>query len=339
MNDAINPHGAARPDRDRRLRQADRLGRILNVLRLIQGRGKWNAKSIASELEVTERTVYRDLQALEFAGVPWFYDAEEQSYRVRADYRFPVPNLTDDELIGQAVATAITKATGLDVAGSAAPTTQKIVAVSDDDAKQLLADTEQIVCVLGLQLADHSRHRETIQRVQRALIQKQRICGTYSSPYESKPVELHLNPVRLCLIKNAWYLIGQSVNDNELRTYRIARFDRLDVLNEAAVVPGDFDLKAYFGNAWAVYRGAASFDVRIRFLAEAARIVTETQWHATQQATPMPDGSLVLSFQIDGLEEICNWILGWSGRAEVLAPKELRRMVADQLRSGLALNR
>jgi HTH domain len=57
MTHAINPEGASRPDRDRRLRQADRLGRILNVLRLIQSRGKWNAKSIASELEVTERTV------------------------------------------------------------------------------------------------------------------------------------------------------------------------------------------------------------------------------------------------------------------------------------------
>lgn len=338
MADEINPEGTSRPDRDRRVRQADRLGRILNVLRLIQGRGKWNAKSIASELEVTERTVYRDLQALEFAGVPWFYDAEEQSYRVRADYRFPVPNLTEVELIGQAVATAITKATGLDVAGSAAPTTHKIAAASDEDAKQLLADTEQVVCVLGLQLADHSKHHEAIQKVQQALIQKQRVSGTYSSPYELKPVELHLNPIRLCLIKNAWYLIAQPVGDEKPKTYRIARFSRLDLLNETATVPDDFDLKAYFGNAWAVYRGAESFDVRIRFLPDAAKIVTETQWHATQKAAPMPDGSVVLSFQIDGLEEICNWLLGWAGRAEVLEPKELRKMVADKFRPGLAQN-
>jgi predicted DNA-binding transcriptional regulator YafY len=236
------------------------------------------------------------------------------------------------------VATAISKATGLDVAGTAAPTTQKIAAASDDDAKQLLADTEQVVCVLGLQLADHSKHQEAIQKVQQALIQKHRIGGTYSSPYKSKPVELDLNPIRLCLIKNAWYLIAQAVNDSEPRTYRIARFDRLEVLNEVGVVPGDCDLKAYFGNAWAVFRGAESFDVRIRFLPDAARIVTETQWHATQNATPAPDGSVILSFQIDGLEEICNWLLGWSGRAEVLEPKGLRKLVAEKLRSGLALN-
>jgi len=109
----------ARPDRDRRVRQADRLARILTVLRLIQSRGKWNAKTIAQELEVAARTVYRDLEALSFAGVHWYYDADEQSYRVRSDYRFPTPNLEPDEVIGQAVASVITKAAGLDAAGGA----------------------------------------------------------------------------------------------------------------------------------------------------------------------------------------------------------------------------
>ena len=59
------------------------------------------------------------------------------------------------------------------------------------------------------------------------MIEKQRISGTYSSPYEPNPVELHLNPIRLCLIKNAWYLIAQPVDDDKPKTYRVARFDRL----------------------------------------------------------------------------------------------------------------
>ena len=259
MNHSTNP------DRDRRVRQADRLARILSVLRLIQSRGQWNAKTIARELEVTERTVYRDLQALEIAGVPWHYDDQAKSYRVRSDYRFPVPNLTEDELIGQAVATVISKAIGLKEAGTAAPTTHKIAAASCEDARQLLADAEEVVCVLGLQLADHSRHQEIIRKVQQALIEKRRLAGTYRSPYQPEPVELRLNPIRLCLVKNAWYLIARPDEDMP-KTYRIARFDQLQVLEEPVIVPSNFDLKEYFGNAWAVYRGSETFDVRIRFL-------------------------------------------------------------------------
>jgi len=334
MTHANNSH----PDRDRRVRQADRLARILSVLRLIQSRGQWNAKTIARELEVAERTVYRDLQTLEIAGVPWHYDDQAKSYRVRSDYRFPVPNLTEEELIGQAVATVISKAIGLNEAGTAAPTTHKIAAASGESARQLLADAEEVVCVLGLQLADHSRHVDIIRKVQKALIEKRRIIGTYSSPYQPEPVELHLNPIRLCLVKNAWYLIARPADEGMPKTYRIARFDKLGLANEPAVIPNNFDLKGYFGNAWAVYRGSETFDVRIRFLPKAARIVTETQWHATQEATPAPDGSVVLSFRIDGLEEICNWILGWTGRAEVLEPQELRKMFAEKLRAGLEMN-
>jgi predicted DNA-binding transcriptional regulator YafY len=326
-------------DSDRRVRQADRLARILKVLGLIQSHGQWNAQAIAAELEVTERTVYRDLQALNFAGVPWFYDDAAKSYRVRSDYRFTVPSLTDQELLGQAVATAITQSSGLDVGGGAGPTTRKIAATVSVERKQLLADAEQVITVLGLQLADHRAHREMIQTVQLALIQKQRVVGVYRSPYLAMPIEVRLDPIRLCLVKNAWYLIAKKPEDDRPKTYRIARFESLELLSETAAIHENFDVQAYFGNAWAVYRGSESYHVRIRFLPDAARIVTETEWHATQHVSPLADGSVVLGFTVDGLDEICEWLLSWSGQAEVLEPPELRQMLLEKLLAGCELNR
>src|ERR1043166_7043244 len=99
---------SSRSDSERRLRQNSRLARVLRVLQLIQGRGRWNAKEIARELECGERTVYRDLAALEMAGVPWEFDEAAHSYRVRHGWKFPVVNLTPDEILGQVVATAAT---------------------------------------------------------------------------------------------------------------------------------------------------------------------------------------------------------------------------------------
>jgi predicted DNA-binding transcriptional regulator YafY len=82
-----------RTDAERRVRQTDRLARVLRVLQLIQSPGPWTAVSIAKELECSERTVYRDLQTLASAGVPWFFDDLSQSYRIRDGYRGLFPNL------------------------------------------------------------------------------------------------------------------------------------------------------------------------------------------------------------------------------------------------------
>lgn len=76
-----------RTDAERRVRQTDRLARVLRLLQLIHGPGHWNAPSLAQKLGCSERTVFRDLQTLRAAGVPWVFDEYSQSYRIREGYR------------------------------------------------------------------------------------------------------------------------------------------------------------------------------------------------------------------------------------------------------------
>jgi len=316
------------------------MGRILKVLRLIQSRGRWNAEAIAEEVGCKVRTIYRDLKALEYAGVPWYYDQVMQCYRVQPDYHFPVVGLTEEDALGQALATAVTKAPGLNVAGGAASTTRKLAVVSGETIRQLMADAERLVSVLDLKLADHSRHHDAIKMIQLALIQRKQITGQYQSPYETTgPVSLRLHPYRLCLIKSAWYLIARPTDADQPRTYRIARFRTLRMLDAPARVPGEFDLREYFGKAWAVFRGDRTYDVEIQFAAEVAPVVTETVWHHTQKAKNQADGSVILSFQVDGLEEISNWILSWAGRMKVIKPAELRELIAGRLQRALEMHR
>jgi predicted DNA-binding transcriptional regulator YafY len=62
-------------------------------------------------------------------------------------------------------------------------------------------------------------------------------------------------------------------------------------------------------------------------------------WHHTQQTLRNDDGSVTLSFQVDGLEEIVWWLLGWSGFVEIVSPLELRALFLFHLRKAFAMNR
>ncbi|WP_337175426.1 transcriptional regulator [Paludisphaera sp.] len=305
------------------------------MLELIQGRGRHDLADLASELECSTRTVRRYLDVLELAGVPFYRDREAGCYRVRPDFRFPSLNFTGGELLGQATAAAITSAPGLDVTLGAGPTTRKLAATSGDEAAATLEAAGRLTTVLDLKLADHSRCREAVRTAQWALLEGRQLAGRYLSPHDPRTKKLTLHPYRLCLLKQAWYLIARPSDGDGPRTYRVARFKTLRMLDVVAVVPPDFDLKAYFGDAWCVLRGERSYDVEILFDRDAADLATETTWHHTQRARRRADGSLSLEFRVDGLEEIAGWVVGWSGWAEAVRPAELRAMVVERLRTAL----
>ncbi|MBX9791941.1 MAG: transcriptional regulator [Pirellulales bacterium] len=327
-----------RADADRRLRQNERLARVLRVLQLVQGRGRWTASDLAAELACSERTIYRDLQVLEVAGIPWYFDDLEACYRVRPGWQFPVLNPTAEEVVGQATAGLVAAAPGLRINAGGKPITRKLAATSSAEVGRLINDAEQLLAVLDLKLADHSRHQEIVQTVQWALLERKQLRGLYASPYKTKPLALTLHPYRLCLAQQAWYLIAREHGLSAPHIYRVARFASLAKLDASAEKVEGFDLQAYLGNAWGVFRGGATYDVEVLVTPEAAPLIIETRWHSTQRAKKHADGSVTLSFRVDGLDEILWWYLGWAGRARVVKPVELRRMVQEQLGAALELN-
>lgn len=311
---------------------------MLSVLNLIQSRGRYNARAIAAELEVSERTVFRDLEVLEFSGVPWYFDTEQDCYRVRPGFRFPTLALTEDEAIGQAIATTLTRVPGLDVSDGAAPATRKLAATSSEDIQEILSDVSQILQAIDLKLVDHSSHHAIIRTVQSALLEGKQLAGVYQSPYADSPEKVVVHPYRLCLIKRAWYVIGHLDGEMEARTLRVARFRTLRIRDQKANVAKDFDLRQHFGNAWAVYRGEISYDIELKFTPQAASIVTETQWHHTQHVTKHKDGSMTIFFTVDGLDEILRWILTWTGQVKIVKPDELRQRFVETLQVGIQEN-
>jgi predicted DNA-binding transcriptional regulator YafY len=279
------------------------------------------------------------MKVLEAAGISFFFDKNYGGYRLQFEPRLPIPNLTPDELLAQGVAASAMQEPNLSPGKKVRDVARKMSAAQRDERSKILDDAQRLIQVLDLKLADHSQHEDMIRTAQWGLVEGKQLAGVYESPYQTKPTKLRLHPYRIVLIQQAWYLIARSHDLESPRTYRLHRFKSLRILDDASIVPPDFDVSTYFGNAWAVYRGDKAYDIELRFTQEAAPLVTETRWHSTQKVKREANGEVTLTFRVDGLDEILWWVISWTGRVEVRQPAELRHMVLEQLQKGIDLNR
>ena len=118
-------------DGDRRIRQANRLGRMLKILQLLAGQGRWDLQSLAERFEVSTRTIRRYLDVLMYAGIPYSKD-KHGFIRILPNAQFPVLQLTTDEILEQATAAALSKVEGLHGGEGARVASDKLAAATDD---------------------------------------------------------------------------------------------------------------------------------------------------------------------------------------------------------------
>lgn len=314
-----------------------RLSRLIRIITLLRGPVSYNARRLAEELGVGERTVYRDLQVLELAAVPWYFDrefGERGGYRIRSDWYFPTVQLSHQECVDLAVLTrGVDGGQGVPLLEKAGQVRDKIMAGVPAQHRKTIQAATELFDIIGLHLPDHSRCRGIMLAFQQALLSGRQLDAVYQSPVSRRSRRFSLQPRRVFLAGHCWYA---ACFDNASRTtklYRLARFTEAKVNAREVNLNEEFSLRDFLGNAWTVFRGQKDWSVEIRFDAEVAPLVGETCWHHTQELIPQKDGRLLFRATVSGLEEIRWWILTWGPKAKVLQPKELaaevRKLAAE----------
>lgn len=309
-----------------------RLHRLLQVIALLRGPTAWNARKLAEHFGTSRRNIYRDLAIAELAGVPYYFDpdfGEGGGYRIRPEWFFPHIGLTNEECLNLAVLTKVAETKGIPLLEPACEVRDKVFGTLPAKQQELIREACELFDVLSLHMADHSRCRKIMTTVQLALLGKRQVEGLYRSPHKKRAEKVHLQPRRVFLSGQAWYLAGYCNKSKETHLYRLARFKDMKMLDQPTTVPPRFSLRECLGNAWGVHRGDREYHVEILFDPDAAELVAETQWHHTQELVPQKDGSLIFRCTVSGLEEIKWWILGWGPRAKVLKPKELKESIVE----------
>jgi len=313
--------------------KVSRIHRLLRLITLLQSGKSYTTRDLAKEINVSRRTLFRDMNLLKLAGIPIYYNSTGKQYSIQRDFFLPPINFTLPEVLGLMM---IVEKTGNGdmfpnfkaVAGAL----MKIESTLPADLQAYCGSAVDKIDVRLPAMADASCAREEFEILWQAAQQHEKVNIKYDSYYEGEEIQTELDPYKLMFIKRAWYVIGYSSLHKEIRTFNVERIVDLSLTGRRFVLEEAFDPDAYFGQAWRMIPGENRYHVEVRFSPKVAGNVEEVLWHPTQQTRLLEDGSLIFEADVDGVHEISWWILGYGKEARVLQPVELQKIIADQAR-------
>ncbi|MGW3562426.1 helix-turn-helix transcriptional regulator [Streptomyces sp. NPDC000941] len=318
-----------------------RASRLLSLLLLLQNRGRMTADELAAELEVSVRTVYRDVQALIAAGVPLYGEAGHAGgYALLDGYRTRLTGLTADE------------AQTLFLAGLPGP-------AAELGLGSVLAAAElKLEAALPAQLRDQGRrirecfhldapgwYREAdevphLPAVAAAVWQRRAIWVRYRRWYAPQVVERRLEPCGIVLKAGRWYTVARA--DEELRTYRIGQILALEQLDEAFDPPAGFELARHWqahsaGLQERLWQGEAEIRISPVGIARLQDFAAQAVIDGANRGEPEADGWRRSVIPVESLAHAESELLRLGPEVEVLAPTELREHIAASARAMAAL--
>lgn len=129
------------------------------------------------------------------------------------------------------------------------------------------------------------------------------------------------------------HVIGWREPPGAVRTFKVERIERAELLRERYTIPDNFDPRELLADAWGIwYTEEEPVEVLLRFHPRVVHRVKETRWHRSEQLEEQPDGSVIWRAQVAEPQEMLPWIRGWGADVEVLAPEELREMMMGEAR-------
>ncbi len=303
--------------------------RALRILReLPRGRGTPAsiATSLAEQFGVSERSIYRDVALLQEAGYAIVNDRHGY-YLLATEASVPV-ELSAAEIAGLVYSTHwveecvpaalrpdLRTVIGKLTAACGSPDALRAALAGDDGIDISPPQTDGPAATRNMAVAFQARKAG------------RKLRGIYRSPARDERTERILHPYGVTYRGDAHYLVAFCELRSAERTFRLDRFEELEMLDQLAEIPDDYDFGSHFSGAWEVTSGRRQ-DVKILVSGKAARRLRSSRVHASQRTERSGHDKLELQFHVAITDEFRTWLLGLGADAVVLHPKVLREQMA-----------
>ena len=313
-----------------------RVHRLLRLITLLQSGRPRSVPELMEELNVSRRTLFRDLNMLELAGVPYYHEAG-RGYRINRGFFLPPISLTVPETLGlMMLGKSIGSQRNRPFASAALSAVYKLICTVPEPIRSVCGDMMARVSVdPGGEIVGDREH-EHYGALQQCIDECRACHIVYHSPVENGALACELHPYALHFAARAWYVLGHSPAHEEVRIFKLARISELEILECYFNRPDDFHVQDKLGKAWQLIPEGKEYEVELEFSARVGQNVAEVRWHPSQTHELLDDGRCRMCFTVDGLNEIAWWICGYADQVKILKPDALRERVRQMLEAALA---
>jgi len=304
------------------------------ILKRIEAGRYTTASDLAEEHGVTERTIRRDIEALQEAGFPLYDERTDgrKVWRLVEGYR---QRLTQTFSLAELSALYFSKNLMSFLGG--APFAQDLESAFAKIREALPARSlpylERIQDLFSARpdpWKDYSSKRDVIVNlVDATLHQKQAKIGYFS--FNSRRSKTYtVDPYRLVYYHGGLYLYARAHEYGEVRTFAVERVEKIEVLEEGFEVPADFSVSEYGRGAFGITGGEPQ-TVEVLVAPSMAAYIRERVWHESQELEDREDGAVLLRMSVAPGFELKSWIKGFLPHVQVLKPAALRDEIAADL--------
>lgn len=297
--------------------------RMLRIHQALQAGNYPNAAKLAREIEVSDKTIYRDLEFMrDRLDLPLNFDPHRNGFYYEGEVgNFPTMQISEGELFALVVAEkALQQYRGTNFEKPLLSAIRKMERALPDTISVNLADLGQTISFRTR--AEPILNLEVFQVLAKGAAERRQLELEYRKPGQ-KPEVRTVDPYHLANINGEWFLFAFDQARKDIRTFAPARIQSVRFTGKTFARPQKFSLEKRLRDSFGVHSGDGQFDIVIRFAARAADYIREKKWHESQKLRELADGAVELRLKLSSLSEVQRWVMSWGGDARVLQPPEL----------------
>ncbi|SFB22983.1 Predicted DNA-binding transcriptional regulator YafY, contains an HTH and WYL domains [Lentibacillus halodurans] len=307
-----------------------RADRLINIMILLQNRGKMTAKELANELEVSDRTILRDMDALSTAGIPIVSDrGTAGGWRLLDNFRSKLSGLNIDDMKSLFLFPSGKLLEDLGLNSQALDTRQKLLAAIPGSYRDEAQAMWERIYIDSSTWRQSKEKMHALETVQQAVWENKKLKIHYEQA-DGEQKERLLEPLGLVAKGNRWYLVASR--DGELRNYRVSRIHTAKVENEVFRRPLNFNLAAYWEQSKVEFiQNLPKYDVQVEIHPAIIKRINFTGKFVQMIKTEIPNGDkwIPATLRFNDKQEAIEFILGFSNKIKVISPKDLPNKVVS----------